>query len=87
MKLTHLGANMTELNMGKFTVFYSYNTPVAYMDNTNGKRYRTDKFWSKTTTRHLNFWLDRGYYETKTQAEIDNLFVGCSDDVQEREVA
>ena len=36
-------------------LLYSYETPVAGEDH-NGK-FRTDKFYSKTTSAHINKWL------------------------------
>ena len=36
-------------------LLYSYETPIAGEDH-NGK-FRTDKFYSKTTSAHINKWL------------------------------
>ena len=48
---------MTQLTNGKFLVLFSYNMPVAVIDTTIKKVYKTDKFWSKTTSTHINKWF------------------------------
>ena len=58
MKLTPIAANQTEVSFTNGTqVFFSYKTPVAaYLPE---KGYvKTEKFWSVTTSRHINKWLD-----------------------------
>ena len=75
MKLTPIKANMTEVEIGNKRVLFSYQTPVAYEDLENGGYYKTTKFWSKTTTRHINKWLpndDLGVNEID-QIKLDNL--------------
>ena len=57
MKLTPIAANQTEVSINDGTqIFFSYKTPVAaYLPE---KGYvRTEKFWSVTTSRHINKWL------------------------------
>lgn len=72
MKLIPRGNNQTEVEISPdMTVFFSYKTPVAA--HVTGRGYmRTEKFWSKTTSRHVNQWID-GPSETVTQAYLDNL--------------
>lgn len=72
MKLIPRGNNQTEVEINDdLTVFFSYKTPVAA--HVTGKGYlKTDKFWSKTTSRHVNQWID-GPSTTVPQAELDNL--------------
>jgi len=56
MKLKKLASNMTELTLSNGdTVLYSYDTPVAGWDETGA--YRTNKFFSQTTTKHINKYL------------------------------
>lgn len=57
MNLRSLGANVTELDTGAAIVLFSYNTPVAA--KVKGKLYRTSESYSKTTTSHINKWLER----------------------------
>lgn len=64
---------MTEVDTEKYTVLVSYSTPVAYYNKISGGLYRTDKFWSKTTSRHINKWLDGREAETMSQATLNTL--------------
>ena len=74
MKLTPIAANQTEVSFTNGTqVFFSYKTPVAaYLPE---KGYvRTEKFWSVTTSRHINKYLQGvTNVETIPQAVLDNL--------------
>ena len=58
MNLNPIKANMTELTIGTKTVLFSYKTPVAVFDWSkgagNGEYTKTSKYWSKTTSRHIN---------------------------------
>ena len=57
MQLTPIAANQTQLNLNDGTeVFFSYKTPVAAYCPSQGY-IRTAKFWSVTTSRHINKWL------------------------------
>ena len=57
MNLTPIAANQTQLNLNDGTeVFFSYKTPVAAYCPLRGY-IRTEKFWSVTTSRHINKWL------------------------------
>ena len=74
MKLTPIAANQTEVSFTNGTqVFFSYKTPVAaYLPE---KGYvRTAKFWSVTTSRHINKWLKNVTEVTEIdQTVLDNL--------------
>ena len=74
MKLTPIAANQTQISLNNGTeVFFSYKTPVAaYLPE---KGYvRTEKFWSVTTSRHINKWLkDVNNVTEIDQAILDNL--------------
>ena len=57
MKLTPIAANQNEVEFSNGTqVFFSYKTPVAAYCPSQGY-IRTAKFWSVTTSRHINKWL------------------------------
>ena len=57
MQLTPIAANQTELSFTNGAqVFFSYKTPVAAYCPLRGY-IRTEKFWSVTTSRHINKWL------------------------------
>lgn len=55
MKLEHVGSNQTVVTIGDRQYLFSYNTPVAY--KCKGINYITDKFWSKTTSTHINRFI------------------------------
>ena len=58
MKLTTHGNNKNSLRFydGR-EVFFSYKTPVAAYDPEMGY-IKTSKYWSNTTSRHINYWLN-----------------------------
>lgn len=76
MKLQSIGSNQTVLRFEGKAILFSYDTPVAcimYVDEPN-KAYKTDKQWSRTTSKHINSWLK--YYDwvdIKPQSFFDNL--------------
>lgn len=83
MNLRVIKANMTELTTRdaagrRIRVLFSYNTPVAYdVSTANGMVfYRTEQFYSKTTTKHINSWLPKEDALEVPQSEIDALVEG-----------
>lgn len=74
MKLTPIAANQTEVSYTDGTqVFFSYRTPVAaYLPE---KGYvRTSTYWSKTTSRHINKWLQNVNNVSEIdQGVLDNI--------------
>ena len=73
MKLTPIKSNMTEVELPSGTkILFSYKTAVA-CKHENGHTYRTEKFWSKTTSKHLNLWLDGSGYELVPQSFLDSM--------------
>ena len=74
MKLTPIAANQTEVSYNDGTqVFFSYRTPVAaYLPE---KGYvRTSTYWSKTTSRHINKWLQNVNNVSEIdQGVLDNI--------------
>lgn len=73
MNLKPLGANQTELSIGTLDVLFSYSTPVAVWDTVTDKTYVTDKFWSVTTSKHINKWLSGMLAKEMPQSYFDNL--------------
>lgn len=73
MNLKPLKANMTELTINEnLVVLFSYQTPVAIM--TQEGYIKTEKNWSRTTSRHINQWLPEGGKVTsKPQEFFDGL--------------
>ena len=55
MQIKPIASNMTELEVNNTTILFSYSTPVAgYSDE---GACRTDKFYSVTTSKHINKYL------------------------------
>ena len=73
MKLRRIGYNQTvvEYNNGS-EVFFSYDTPVAARLQ-DYEYLRTQDFYSKTTSRHINKYLDGVIAKKVTQQTINNL--------------
>lgn len=60
MKLTPIAANQTEVELADgTTVFFSYKTPVAAHVPNEPWFLITDKYWSRTTTKHVRAFLRR----------------------------
>jgi len=79
MKLTPIAANRNVVTFNDGTeVFFSYETPVAGYSPVLGY-VSTDKWYSSTTTRHINKYKDSRYngldahFTTVDQAVINNL--------------
>ena len=73
MQLTPIAANQTQQNLNDGTqVFFSYRTPVA-AKLPNYDYIRTATKWSRTTTRHINKWLEGVTAKVVKQEELDNL--------------
>jgi hypothetical protein len=74
MKIEQVGSNMTELILGNGTVIlFSYKTPVACWKD--GTFYRTETYYSKTTTKHINKWLPQGVKAQTAGKEFFDILV------------
>jgi hypothetical protein len=71
MRLTPIGSNMTELYINGVSILFSYSTPVAGYDHDGA--FRTDTWYSSTTTRHINKYLGKGNGREVSQDYIDSL--------------
>jgi len=78
MKLKNIGSNQTELDLGFVQVFFSYETPVAAR-LTDGTLVRTDQWYSATTSKHINKWLEGYDALTVSQYRIDCLLTSASE--------
>ena len=72
MQLTPIASNMTEVETSEARILFSYRTPVAAYVFGEGF-VKTEKFWSVTTSRHINKWLDGGTANKVAQTYLDNL--------------
>lgn len=73
MKLHSFATNRTLLSFADGTeVFFSYSTPVAgYKPNVG--YVKTKSWYSSTTTRHVNKYLDDNFALSIEQDDINNL--------------
>ncbi len=73
MNLIPLGSNMTEVVLGNRSILFSYKTPVAL--HIEGMGYVvTEKYWSRTTNRHISKFLNGDKpYKKEPQEYFDNL--------------
>ena len=73
MKLHSFAVNRTLLSFDDGTeVFFSYSTPVAgYKPNIG--YVKTNQWYSSTTTRHINKYLDDNFAINVEQDTINNL--------------
>ena len=78
MNLKPLAANMNQVEINGYKVLFSYETPVAVI-NSLGQHFKTEKFWSKTTSRHINKWLNGFKAEEKPQEFFDTFLSGLND--------
>ena len=84
MQLTPIASNMTEIETKDARILFSYRTPVAAY--VFGRGYvKTEKWYSVTTTRHINKWINMdmpvsGYIAVTTeevpQTYLDTLVQG-----------
>ena len=72
MQIRPIASNMTELVTDGCTVLFSYETPVAAYTPTQGY-VRTAKWYSQTTTRHINKWLDGVDADEMPQEFFDSI--------------
>ena len=75
MQLTPIASNMTEIETDDARILFSYRTPVAAYVFGEGF-VRTEKWWSVTTSRHINKWLDGGTAKEVSQTYLDKLVQG-----------
>ena len=73
MKLNPIGSNQNEVILDKCSILFSYKTPVAYIDNKTGQAYQTSKKWSRTTSKHINKWLDGQQSGLVDQSVLDSI--------------
>jgi len=74
MQLTPIASNQTEVETSKARILFSYRTPVAaYVFGVGFVK--TDKFWSVTTSRHINKWIGGKDVTVRevTQTYLDGL--------------
>ena len=76
MKIKQIGSNMTTLTLNDGTeILFSYETPVAGCSGSarDYTYFKTAYNWSKTTTRHINKYLDGVEAVVLAQHEIHEM--------------
>ena len=72
MKIKRLGASKTLLALPSGSeIFYSYDTPVAAQ--VAGEFYKTNEYYSRTTSKHITQYLNGREAETVPQSMINQL--------------
>ena len=72
--LRNLGSNRVEIEYSDGTiVFYAYNTAVAACMGDGSGFVRTDKKWSRTTSKHINQWLEGRNARLISQDELNAI--------------
>ena len=66
--IKQLASNMTRLRKGGIEILFSYETPVAGYDEQGA--FKTDKYFSSTTSRHISKYFTANGYSSKQAREI-----------------
>ena len=75
MRLERLGANKSLLTLSSGSeIFYTYNTPVAA--KFSGEFYKTNEYYSRTTSKHITQYLN-GRYAHPVEQSFINQIVGA----------
>lgn len=77
MQLTPIASNMTEVETNDARILFSYKTPVAAYIFGEGF-VKTEKYWSVTTSKHINKWFKDGHndlpeFKEIPQSRLDSL--------------
>lgn len=73
--LKQISHHSTEITLSDGKLLYSYNTPVAMFNNLENKYYKTNKKWSKTTSKHINSWIPKNAVVEEKDQDYFNKFV------------
>jgi len=71
-RIDRIAPNFTRVIVGEVTVWFSYETPVAYQDSADLPRV-VDNDWSTTTGKHLN-QIDGGTDQAKLHRVVPAAF-------------
>lgn len=63
-------ANQFIIEFGNYTAFQSYSTLIAVYDNENDTLYQDENFYSRTTSKYLNMFINE--YRPLTISKVDN---------------
>ena len=72
MKIEKIGVSKTLLTLSSGSeIFYSYNTPVAC--KVSGEFYKTNEYYSRTTSKHITQYLNGRYAHPVDQSFINQI--------------
>ena len=84
MKIKSIGSNKTELELKDLRLLISYETPVALIrikqarvfgTSTKDSALKTNKYFSRTTSKHINQWLrDNGFNPEQVPTMAQEFF-------------
>ena len=63
-------ANQFIIEFGNYTAFQSYSTLIAVYDHKNDTLYQDENFYSRTTSKYLNMFINE--YQPLTISKVDN---------------
>ena len=72
IKIEQIKPNFTKINIGTITVWFSYETPIAFQVDGQPLVVR-ENVWSTTTGKHLNA-IDGGDKEAKARRVSSEVF-------------
>ena len=77
MKIYHLKDNLIEIEHEGKVMLFSYQTLVGVFIPETNQRFISSKFHSRTTTRHIKFWLQDCMlglpYKAISQSELEEM--------------
>lgn len=63
-------ANQFIIEFGNYTAFQSYSTLIAVYDHENDTLYQDENFYSRTTSKYTNMFIEQ--YQPLTISKVDN---------------
>lgn len=80
MNIKNNERNVCYINMSKYIVLFSYETIIAVYDRQENKVIKIDKFYSRTTSKHFNQFMNYyGFSKTDIKIVSDEEFKNITD--------
>ena len=80
MQIKNNERNVCYINMSKYIVLFSYETIIAVFDRQENKVIKTDRFYSRTTSKHFNQFMNYyGFDKTDIKIVSDEEFKNLTD--------
>ena len=81
IEIEQIKPNFTKINIGTTTVWFSYETPIAFKNGTWSTLVVRENVWGTTTGKHLN-WIDGGTKEAKANRVSSDEFDRALDELE-----